>query len=282
MLSFKCNVCGSTTGKEVLTIHKPDRFEKALGVKENGYKRQWMICEQCGTAVNCMSRESVEAVNNLASSYYEIDLGGESDLQQRFDFIMDLPEDKSDNAGRVERILNYLNKQETDFETIEICDVGCGLGVFPSKIMEVSGSYGLDNIRITGIEPDPTSYNFAKNLSQFPVIQGFFPEVIEGKIFDLITLNKVLEHISEPVDMMRSVAEHLKENSGLTYVEVPCVTNAWLKSPNDNSLGALHYNLYSVDSLSSLLNDVGLTTVLAERIIEPSGKISVYAIASNL
>jgi len=282
MLTFKCNVCSSTTGKDLLTIHKPDRFEKALGVKEKGYKRKWVLCEQCGIAVNCMSRESLEAVNNVASSYYEIDLGGESELQQRFDFIMDLPEYKSDNAGRVDRILNYLSKHESEFETVEICDVGCGLGVFPSKVMEVSGSYGLDNIRITGIEPDSTSYNFAKNLNQFSVVQGFFPEVVKGKKFDLITLNKVLEHISDPADMMRSVEEHLKEHTGLTYVEVPCITNAWLKPPDDNSLGALHCNLYSINSLSSLLEKVGLTTVLAERIFEPSGKISIYVIAQSV
>ncbi|MCG2590826.1 class I SAM-dependent methyltransferase [Rhodohalobacter sulfatireducens] len=279
---FKCNVCGSTSAEHLLTIYKPDRFEKAEGVNETGYKRKWVKCENCGMAVNHMSKVSEKAINNVASSYYEIDLGGKSELQKKFDYVMNLSEEESDNLGRVNRIIDFLNKHFDDPNGIDICDVGSGLGVFPSKLIEVSDSYGIENLNIIGIEPDPISYSFLQSLDRFPVVDGFFPDAVNGKKFDLITLNKVLEHISDPVDMLDSIYKKVKDDGGLAYIEVPCITNTSYKPPQDGSLGALHYNLYSINTLSSLIDNTGFQTVLAERITEPSGKISVYAIAAKI
>lgn len=276
---FRCNVCGSTSAKKLLTINEPDRFEKAQGVNESEYKRIWVQCEDCGIAVNRMTKASQEAINNVESSYYEIDLGDESELQKKYDYVMNLPEQKSDNAGRVKRILEYLKGQFKDFDTLDICDVGSGLGVFPSKLMEVSDMYGFENVNVVAIEPDPISFSFLQKSNRFPVINGFFPDAVKGNTFDLVTLNKVLEHISNPVEVVKSIAGHIKPEKGLAYIEVPCISNIWKKPPYDGSLGALHYNLYSINSLSLMIETAGLTTVLAERIIEPSGKITVYAIA---
>jgi len=279
--TFKCNVCGSDSGEKLLTIQIADRFEIAYGISSDQYTRYWCRCDQCGCAVNIMSPESKNVVESVASSYYEIDLGSLDKLQSRYEFVMNLPENESDNAGRVDRILEYLKKHYGDTDLIELCDVGSGLGIFPAKLLQQTETYEILNVNVTAIEPDPVSFEFSKRLELFSVIKGYFPEAIGSKSFHVITLNKVLEHIEKPIELMKQVASRLK-TGGVAYVEVPCISNIQFKTPDDNSLGVLHYNLYDISSLSALLNDVGLTNILCERIIEPSGKITVYSFAIRL
>jgi len=279
--SVKCNICGATATHELLTIHKPDRFEKAKGVDDNDYVRKWMKCENCGVAINNRPSESKQIVNDIETSYYEIDLGNESNLRKKYDYVMSLPDNESDNAGRVARILSFLKNHFHDLNNIDICDVGCGLGIFPSKLMDVVKTTATKEINITGIEPDPISFSFVKSLDKFPVLKGYFPDAVHDQIFDLITFNKVLEHIPDPLQMVEAASEHLKRN-GLVYIEVPCITNTWKKPPTNGSLGVLHYNLYSIKSLRYLIEKTDLTVLMAERIVEPSGKLAVYAIAANI
>jgi hypothetical protein len=278
--TFECNLCGSDSGEKLLTIHKPDRFEIAYGINSDNYYRYWFRCNKCGSAVNIMSQESKKVVEGVASSYYEIDLGSLDKLQSRFEFVMNLPDHESDNVGRVNRILEYLKKHYGDTDLIELCDVGSGLGIFPAKILQHAGFNEGLNVHITAIEPDPVSFEFSKRLELFPVIKGYFPDSIGSKSYHVITLNKVLEHIEKPVDLMKDVASRLKKG-GVTYVEVPCISNIRLKPPDDNSLGVLHCNLYSLATLSQILESAGLTNILCERIIEPSGKITVYSFAAR-
>jgi len=195
---------------------------------------------------------------------------------------MNLPDEKSDNTGRVDRVLSFLDRYFDDLTEVDICDVGCGLGIFPSKLLEEYDSKEIEEVNIIGIEPDPVSYSFVKGLNRFPVINGFFPQAVKGEKFNLITLNKVLEHLPNPVSMIYSIVKHLKDQDSLVYIEVPCITNTWKKPSIDSSLGALHYNLFSINSLTTIIDKTGLKTLIAERIEEPSGKISVYAIAGKI
>lgn len=281
MNDFVCNICGSTTpGHVTRRIDQPDRFERSMGISEKDYQRQWVICDLCGVAVNLMSDASREAVTNLGASYYEVDLGGGDKLMKKYNRVMSLPDMKSDNALRVDRILSYLRSHAHSKKTIRICDVGSGLGVFLSKVFAVFGLYGIHDIDAVGVEPDPTSFAFLQKLGLFPVRCGFFPEAVSDEVYDLITLNKVLEHIENPRQLLSACGKHLTF-SGLLYVEVPCVSNLRLKAQDDNSLGSLHNNLYDLASLSKLLRIAGFTSVFGERIIEPSGKISVYVFAKK-
>ena len=67
-----------------------------------------------------------------------------------------------------------------------------------------------------------------------------------------------------------------RENS-LIYIEVPDKVTTRLRSSDDNILGALHCHLYDPKSLSYLAAVVGIEIVRIDRIVEPSGKLTVYA-----
>ncbi|MBI5413114.1 hypothetical protein HZA42_02055 [Candidatus Peregrinibacteria bacterium] len=78
MIKEKCPICGGNLNDVLLTITKPDRFEIAVGIKEEGYKRQWIRCAGCGVAIDVHDAKNLELVEKLASAYYAVDFKNSS------------------------------------------------------------------------------------------------------------------------------------------------------------------------------------------------------------
>lgn len=100
-----------------------------------------------------------------------------------------------------------------------LLDVGCGDGSF----LRLAHSCGWD---VVGLDPDPkAAANAAKQ--GLTVHQGGI-EYFEGKtgLFDVITLNHVIEHVYEPVKVLETSHALLKAGGQL-----------WLETPNIDSLG---------------------------------------------
>ena len=45
-MSMTCAICGGALGRELLVITQPDRFERHVGIGEQGYRRGWVECTQ--------------------------------------------------------------------------------------------------------------------------------------------------------------------------------------------------------------------------------------------
>ena len=272
-----CDVCGGQDFDEILRIHEPDRFEKSIGIAAETYVRRWLQCRSCGAAVNKLPADAEEKMEALRSSYYEVDFAG-SDIGAKYDLVMNLPSHKSDNAGRVSRILDFVDDWFTGHSTPvrRLLDIGAGTGVFLSRFKQQSP----DSWSLTALEPDPDAARHLRKLDLFPVIEAMFQGQEELTGFDLITLNKVLEHIQDPAAFLSQVVAGLQPADGLIYVEVPDRITAWLRPPSDNILGSLHCHLYDPTSLATVLHKTGLEVLKVDRIKEPSGKLTVYAFAA--
>ena len=81
-----------------------------------------------------------------------------------------------------------------------VLEIGCGNGYLMSRIAGRVAS-------IIGIEPGPQGQIGADRFG-LNIVQGFFPEALEKRKFSVIILNSVLEHIQDPVSMMRMVWGH--------------------------------------------------------------------------
>lgn len=273
---FKCALCGCLHAKEILRIHKPDRFEQSVGIKPNGYSRSWVECTQCGGATNLLPAESAALLATLRGAYYEVDFLG-SDITQKYHHVMSMPASQSDNVGRVTRITEFVRRWSGKAARLRVMDIGAGTGVFLSRLVDqTNGEW-----QYLGIEPDPRAASHLLQLKKFSVIADLYQGQAELRGFNLVTLNKVLEHIEEPSPFLGKVALSLDPNDGLLYVEVPDKLTTQLRSSQDNILGALHCHLYDPSSLTHLLNCAGLELLQLGRIAEPSGKLSVYAFAAN-
>ena len=77
-----------------------------------------------------------------------------SDIGAKYSLVMSLPPHKSDNAGRVDRIIAALTRWESlrsSKGALSVLDIGAGTGVFLSRFLgQVPGDW-------TGValEPDP-------------------------------------------------------------------------------------------------------------------------------
>ena len=125
----------------------------------------------------------------------------------------------------------------------QVADVGCGLGLFLT-FLERTGRVCASNM--VGIDPafsGPT-----------PAVQGnalILPEWPPGRLFDLILMMHVLEHVEDDHAMLRDAAGRLSEG-GTVFIEVPAFP--FLFSDHDRYLG--HYRRYTTSSLQRLVESV--------------------------
>jgi 2-polyprenyl-3-methyl-5-hydroxy-6-metoxy-1,4-benzoquinol methylase len=111
-------------------------------------------------------------------------------------------------------------------ESGALLDVGCGGGQFISKMQ----SFGWS---VSGVDPDPSAV--AYGLSQgLDVYQGTIADVPEDNRYDVITLNHVIEHVSDPVELLRQCRMRLRRGTGRII----------LTTPNLQSLGHWWFGRY--------------------------------------
>lgn len=271
-----CFLCGSTVYRTLLTITQPDRFEKHLGISEAGYRRVWEECATCGLAHDRHPSGVLERLETLSKNYYEVDFAGGS-IKDKYEKVMALPPEKSDNALRVRRIHDFLRgfapiSREAKKSAL---DVGAGTGVFLSRFLKESAGDWSG----VGVEPDPNACDHLRSLGQFTVVQGLFSGQTDIGRFHLCTYNKVLEHIKDPVPVLKATKNILVPGAGVVYVEVPDKSTCRYRPPSDNIVGALHHHLYDIGSLERLFRAAGMVALSIQRIVEPSGKISVAGFA---
>lgn len=275
-----CAICGTSLAgaRELIAIAKPDRFEQAVGVPAQDYRRVWVECPACGAATDVLPPESQRLLPQVESAYYAIDFKNSS-IGEKFVKIMALDPARSDNAMRVERVLAFCRGWFAPGRAglLRALDVGAGTGVFPARFLERSGA----NWTMTAVEPDPLAAGHLKSLRRFEVIEDVFPMQRDIGRFDLVTLNKVVEHFDRPVELLRAIVPVLVPQSALVYIEVPDKETTVSRATDDNILGALHRHLYDLKSLLALIEAAGLVGLQVERIVDPSGKLSVFCFATT-
>lgn len=274
---FECEICDGQDSREILLIKAPDSFEQSAGLTSLGYKRYWLECLQCGAATNILPEDSALRLASLRSAYYKVDFAN-SDIAEKYQLIRSLPYEQSDNAMRVARIIDFQSRWSGALAKPAVMDIGAGIGVFLSHLVDqTKGAW-----HYLGVESDPCAAAFLRQLKKFTVVDAIFHGQTELRGFNLITLNKVLEHIEHSLQFLLQVRQSLVMEDGLLYIEVPDKLTTRLCPPHDNILGALHCHLYDHTSLFFLLRRAGLEPLCANRISEPSGKLSVYAFAAPI
>jgi SAM-dependent methyltransferase len=272
---FRCALCAGEDAREILRIDQPDRFEQSIGVGPHGYTRCWVECQQCGGATNVLPEESALRLSALRAAYYEVDFMG-SDIGEKYLRVMSMPAGQSDNAGRVARVTDFVRRWSGAPARSRVMDIGAGTGVLLSRLVDqTAGAW-----QCLGVEPDPRAAAHLRQLEKFAVVEAMYLGQPELRGFNLVTLNKVLEHIEQPLPFLLQLVQSLVPDDGLLYVEVPDKLTTRLRSPQDNILGALHCHLYDPTSLGYMLRRAGLELLCVNRVAEPSGKLSVYAFAA--
>ena len=103
------------------------------------------------------------------------------------------------------QIKQFLSKKNP-----KLLDIGCGSGTF-LDICKQNGWY------VEGVDPSPTVKQMVFKNYNIKVYQGDFNQMKFNKSFDVITLWGVLEHVSDPIVMMKRAKESLKKNGMLIF-----------------------------------------------------------------
>ena len=285
LLDITCPLCGKAGQVVTLAIDAPDRFERSAGIAAEDYERYWLECTTCGLLNNHYAHD-ISAI--YAGQYYDPAVEGET-VRERFARVLALPNEGSDNWARVQRIVRFVAENNQSQVHRKALDIGAGTGIFLYRLLEALHQDG--HWAVTAVEPSPQACAHLRSLSGVPaadpaycgieVVEGYYRSAnadIPAASFDLVTLNKVVEHLSDPVALVREAGEALAPN-GVLYVEVPDKATADHRPATDNILGALHYCLFDAATLAQVFDRAGLATLQVQRYIEPSGKITVSGFA---
>ena len=262
----RCNLCGSTKTKLVIALDKKPEDEIALHKNEK-YRREIHKCHACDAWFNIWP----DNLDNLYEGDYNEAVYG-CKLLKNYEKIMKLPADNSDNRQRCKRIIDYAEKKGVEPENISVLDIGSGLCVFLGVMQE----YGCKGYCI---DPDPVAI---KHAQEHVKVAGSHAGTIDNfktnKRFDIITYNKVLEHIKNPITTLKQTVPFLRED-GFFYLELPdgehAIENQGPVDQEEFYLG--HYTIYSERSFRYLIEQAGLRCLEMRSIKDPSGKYTLYA-----
>ena len=236
------------------------------------YVRAYDRCATCG---HWFGRHAIDLSTLYSADYVTATYGGMQGMADRLARIRALPPDRSDNAGRVARIRDFV---EPRVSGRRLMDVGAGLGVFPAAMKDA----GWD---VTAIEPDPRT---VEHLTRVVGVRGLAADLLTltpqavGR-FELITFNKVLEHVEDPAALAIHAATLLAPG-GWLYIELPD-GEAASRDPDGKGREEFfieHHHVFSPASLAMLATRAGLSVARLDTLREPSGKYTLYAFCSIL
>lgn len=116
----------------------------------------------------------------------------------------------------------------------KLLDVGCGKGEF----LHLARKNGWDGI---GIESSRELAEYARRTYGINVLEGALEKLhFENNLFDVVSLNMILEHIDYPNKLLKEISRILKPN-GIVFVEAPNVRSFLL------SLICVYYRLKRLD-----------------------------------
>jgi SAM-dependent methyltransferase len=262
-------MCG---GDRFISVHMyfaPPQGEVRFAHSAGAYRRELFRCSLCGHFVSVHDMESPELYGR---AYVDATYGDAAGIRRTFERIVSLPSDQSDNAGRVRRIVEVADRRVGRHGTRTVLDVGSGLCVFLHR-MKAEGWTG------TALDPDPRAAEHARETVGVDAVCADWMTATGLGQFDLITFNKVLEHVKDPVAMLGRSAAHLAP-AGLVYVELPDGEAA--APPAGEGYGREeffieHYHVFSLASVARLAERAGLRAVAVERLREPSSKYTLRA-----
>jgi 2-polyprenyl-3-methyl-5-hydroxy-6-metoxy-1,4-benzoquinol methylase len=203
------------------------------------------------------------------------------------DEIVYIEQSLQSNPERVEHQVDAV-RRHIDIEGKRVLDIGCGGGLFLSKMKKA----GAD---VLGIELSDTRAHYAKTKHGFDVvkraIEDDYWKTFHG-MFDVVTLWDVIEHVNYPLATLRSAADMLK-SGGILLIDTPCrdafyhrfgeFTYRISRGKYPTFLNTMysakpfgHKQIFSLAEMKSALEMAGLEVVELKRFHELSFPYSFY------
>lgn len=238
--------------------------ETGFDFETGQYSRRYDRCTLCGHYISC---HEMNLSGLYEGEYLDATYGDADGMRKRLETILALPPERSDNAGRVRRIEAFLAARGGAGSGRRLLDIGAGIGVFPAAMKNAGWN-------VTAIEPDQRTADYLTDVLEIAVYANDLFELTAESIgtFDLVTLNKVLEHVEDPVAMLDKSREFVSPG-GVMYLELPDVAAA-AEGANREEFFIEHHHVFSPASLAATAARAAFSPRSIERLREPSGKFT--------
>lgn len=270
VMNTNCPLCGSIESKLLAKITKKPTIEIDYKIPEELYNRKIYQCRHCDVYFN---QHALIDFTSFYTGHYNNSIDPLQSLDSRFKRIINIPFDKSDNKQRVSRVIDRTKIHMPDSYTPTVLDVGSGTCVFLYEVLEKW------NVNAFCVDPDPTSIaHVNRNIPKVTTTTGTISDIDRSLKFNLITFNKVLEHVPNPIEQLSIAREYLDKN-GIVYVELPYGDQiADEKSFSENSeFNVEHITIYNQNSIDFLARHAGFDPIETAHIKDPSGKHTIYS-----
>ena len=263
----RCPITGDTDARLVFAFDAPPAGEVGFRRQEGQpyYREVWQFARS-RHYVGC---HNMSVATGYQGDYVDASYGSAAGLAAAFERVIKLPAERSDNEGRIARVRAFAEHHFGTGKAPTLLDVGAGLGVFPRAVKR-------SGWRCTAIDPDQRAVEHIRSVVGVDAICGDFMTLENSGRFDIVTFNKVLEHVADPVAMLRRAGEFVTPN-GFIYVELPDGEAAAAEGPGREEFFIEHLHGFSFLSMVLLAQRAGLTPVAAERLREPSTKFTLRA-----
>lgn len=262
-----CRLCGSSRLEELAHLTTKPAGETDFGISPERYTRTLARCADCGVYLNLhhLFDERVYQGNYNQATYAERWLA-------RYTHVRSLPPEQSDNKGRVRRIHHELESMGRIPAETKVLDVGTGLCVFLAEMKDLG-------YRCFALDPDAFAVRHA--VETVGVEAGWVGTTTAMEVpgrFDLITFNKVLEHVVDPGATLAAVRDWLYPG-GRVYVELPDAEGARAEAGgllNRCEFFIEHLTIYTPSAVRMLAERAGMTCEEVHAIKDPSGKRTLW------
>lgn len=269
MRPIEC-ICGCREFAPVFAYREPPPGEVRFDLRGSVYARDIVRCGSCG---HMLSIHDIDLDDLYAGRYVDATYGMKG-LRRAFDRIVALPPARSDNVARVERVVNWIRiGRARAAPSPTVLDVGSGLCVFLHRLRAITGW------RCVALDPDPRAAEHAVEVAGVEGLRADFMTAGDVGRYDLISFNKVLEHVAEPIAMLAR-ARDLLADGGAVYIEVPDGERACSDGPGREEFFIDHHHVFSERSTAILAARSGFAVDRMDRLREPSGKYTLFAFLS--
>lgn len=180
-------------------------FDLVASVDRYAMLQNTVMCRKCGLIQSNPRMTNKEYSNFYSSDTYRLCYEGE-------DYI-DKCEDKY-NLQCVRHIFDEVNKTISIDSKVSVLEIGAGGGWNLLPFINADAE-------VLGMDYSPSLTQLGKRHG-IPMKQGSVDD-IAGQ-FDIIIVNHLLEHLSDPVSSLRKISQHLK-TGGVVYIAVPNILN---------------------------------------------------------
>ena len=262
------------SGEHLATVFSYDKPPKGETVFNFGAQKYDRGYSRCGFCKHWFSDNHMD-ISDLYDGAY-VDNTYSVGMFKSFERILALPEELSDNTGRVACVLSFARKHFGAQKRPRLLDVGAGLGVFPYRMKEAGWI-------CSALDPDERATRHATEVIDIAAFTGDFMKIDPLSLgrFDVVTFNKVLEHVEDPVAMLQRALSVLAPG-GFVYFEVPDGETARAEGPEREEFFIEHHHVFSLASAVLVATRAGFSPAYTERLREPSRKFTlrVFSVAS--